>query len=635
MCGIAGFAGADVPSRDVLVKVRDTMCHRGPDDAGEWRSVDGQVAFVHRRLSIIDLSPAGHQPMASADGTLHITFNGEIYNYRELRADLERRGHRFSTATDTEVILQAYREWGEQALDRVNGMFALALHDARERRLLLARDPAGKKPVYYRVDRGTLAFASELKALFADDRFPRELDATALDYYLAFGYVPGERCLVSGVRKLRQGHVLTFDLETGAWRERAYWSLPQPETFTGADEDLVEELERLLTDSVRLRLIADVPVGIMLSGGIDSSLITALAARASSGRIKTFTVTFPGHGSYDEAPYARTVAAHFGTDHVELAAEPASVDLLPVMAKQFDEPIADSSMIPTYMVSRLIRTQATVALGGDGGDEVFGGYPHHSWVQQQSRLGTWLPDSARHAARKAVSRLVPVGTKGRNYALALTAAPPWNIVQFNVVFDAGMRRRLLTPLGPIVASGPSPEDYKAALCADRTTVLQQATALDFRTYLVDDILVKVDRASMLASLEARAPFLDRRVIEFGFRDVPDRLRATATERKILPRRLAERLLPPSLDLRRKQGFSLPLQSWFKGDWGQFITDVLTARDADLFDRTTVVELLAAQRAGRSNTHRLYALAMVELWRRHYKVARPSERVDALENPLPR
>jgi asparagine synthase (glutamine-hydrolysing) len=621
MCGIVGYVSINgqLP-RPLLLQMRDTLRHRGPDDEGAWWSEDGVVALGHRRLAIIDLSSAGRQPMADSSGRLQIVFNGEIYNYQEVRRELETRNHVFRTATDTEVILEAYLEWGDDCLRRLNGMFALALYDRTRRQLLLARDRAGEKPLFYRHDHGTLSFASELKALLADPSCPRVLDLEALDFYLAFGYVPGERCLLSGIHKLPQGHALTFDLASGQARTLRYWELPQPSSEAAPqDEELVAELEAILLDSVRLRLIADVPVGIMLSGGVDSSLVVAMAARVSSRRVKTFTISFPGDVGFDEAPFAREVARHFDTEHVELAAEMATVDLLPELARQYDEPIGDSSMVPTYLVSRLIRREATVALGGDGGDELFGGYWQHTWVQQQARLGGWIPRSAKRVARSAISRLLPVGTTGRNYIYGLTAEWPMNIVQFNVFFDEDARHRLLAPLGARRPRRGAPEAYKAGLCADRQSPLQQATALDFRTYLVDDILVKVDRASMLCSLEVRAPFLDPRLIEFAFGKVPDRLRATAHERKILSRRLAERLLPPTLDLKRKQGFAPPLRKWLKGDWGRFIEDVLTGGEADLFDRRIVKQLLAGQRGGFSNMQRLFALTMIELWRREYRV----------------
>ena len=369
MCGIAGIVSqAPVVDRDRLTAMRDTMTHRGPDAAGLWCSEDRRIGLAHRRLAIIDSSPAGEQPMLDPSGDCRIVFNGEIYNYLELRAELEREGVAFHTASDTEVLLAAYRQWDVDCLSRLNGMFAFALFDRRVNRLLLARDRAGEKPLFYRRDGSTIAFASELKALMADPDCPRRLDPDALDHYLAFGYVPDDMCLLAGVHKLPQGHALVYDLQTGAARTWCYWQLPDADGAPIETAALVDELDRLLLDSVRLRLIADVPVGIMLSGGLDSSLVTAMAARVASGRVKTFNVSFPGHRGYDEGPYARIVAQHFGTDHVEMAAEPATVDLLPRLARQYHEPIADSSMVPTYLVSQMIRREATVALGGDGGD---------------------------------------------------------------------------------------------------------------------------------------------------------------------------------------------------------------------------------------------------------------------------
>jgi asparagine synthase (glutamine-hydrolysing) len=624
MCGIVGFAGVDrtLPF-DLLLRMRDTLRHRGPDADGAWRSSDGRVALGHRRLAIIDLSPAGRQPMTDRSGRLQIVFNGEIYNYQEVRAELEKRGRTFRTASDTEVILEAYLEWDVNCLEHLNGMFALALYDTLTERLLLARDRAGEKPLFVREHNRTLAFASELKALFADPSCPRVLDPEALDFFLAFGYVPGTRSLIKGIRKLAPGHAMTFDLRSGATRTWPYWTLPRPSAETTSrpesEEDLLGELDRLLSDSVRLRLIADVPVGIMLSGGIDSSLIAAMATRVSSRRIKTFTISFPGHGVFDESPYARLVADYLGTEHVELAADPATVDLMEDLARQYDEPIADASMVPTFLVSRLIRREATVALGGDGGDELFGGYFQHTWVQQQARIADWIPSPVRRAVNSLVSAAAPIGMKGRNYLLALTAPRPYNLAQFNVFFDCAARARLIAPFARLSCAPPVPEAYKVALCSGRHTLLQQATALDFSTYLPDDILVKVDRASMLCSLEVRAPFLDHRLIELAFARVPDHLRATASSRKVLLRRLGQRLLPPTLDLTRKQGFAPPMQQWFRGNWGTFAENVLMSAQPGLFDRRVVEQLFAGQRRGFSNAHRLFALTMIELWRREYRI----------------
>ncbi|MGA7992929.1 MAG: asparagine synthase (glutamine-hydrolyzing), partial [Thermoanaerobaculia bacterium] len=378
MCGIAGLLLTEPPrDREVLTAMRDAMRHRGPDDAGTWWSEDGRVGLAQRRLAIIDLSPGGHQPMQDASGSLCITFNGEIYNYLDLRAELESLGHAFRTASDTEVVLEAWREWGEGMLARLNGMFAFALWDRHARRLVLARDRAGEKPLFYWQGPEGLAFASELKGLMAFPGFPRELDLDSLPSYLAFGYVPFGRCLLRGVRKVEPAHAIAFEpgREPRTW---AWWVLPEPSSGPPPDpEELDAELETLLEDSVRRQLVADVPVGILLSGGIDSSLVTAMAARSSSRPVKTFTIAFPGHHVHDESAFARVVARHFGTDHTELAAEEATVELLPELARQYDEPMADSSMVPTFLVCRLVRRHATVALGGDGGDELFGGYDLH------------------------------------------------------------------------------------------------------------------------------------------------------------------------------------------------------------------------------------------------------------------
>ena len=624
MCGIVGVAARRPwENRDRLVTMRDTMRHRGPDDAGTWWSADGCVGLAHRRLSIIDLSTNGHQPMSDADGALWLTYNGEIYNHRELRSDLEGLGYRFRTSSDTEVLLSAYRNWGLECLGRLNGMFAFALYDMHHRKLILARDRAGEKPLFYRATGDQLVFASELKAIMAEPSLGRVVDPVALQRYLAYGYVPGEACLLAGVRKLPAAHIATYDLDTGAFSCDEYWRLPEPGSRPAdSPEALDAALEWALRDSVRQRLVADVPVGILLSGGVDSSLVTAMAARVS-GRVKTFTISFAGHDAYDEAEYARRVAKHFGTDHTELVAEPSTIELLPELARQYDEPLADSSMVPTYLVSRLVRRHAAVALGGDGGDELFGGYLHYSWLLRQNRLRRAVPHPLRLLMGDAAARLLPAGLRGRNYILGLSRDLPGSIAQFNSYFDAALQRQLLAPLvASGVLSGPPPEVYKTSLCLPSQTVLQAATTIDFHTYLVDDILVKIDRASMLTSLEVRAPWLDHRLVELAFGRVPDELRATASERKILPRRLAARLLPRGLDLARKQGFSLPLSSWLQGQWGQYVEDVLSAADRRVFDPVVIHGLIEGQQRGYSNGQRLFALVMFELWRREYRVSLP-------------
>lgn len=622
MCGIVGIVSEDARANpDRLLMMRDTMFHRGPDDAGiEW-SDDNCVGLAQRRLAIIDLSPGGHQPMSDASGRLTITYNGEIYNYLELRDDLKARGHQFRTSSDTEVILQAYLEWGLECVKHLSGMFAFALYDRAQRRLVLARDRAGEKPLFYWHRPRKLVFASELKALMADPSFARNLDLNSLDYYLAYGYVPGEMCIFKEVRKLLPGHLLTYDIETDELRSWRYWQLPEPMTGgTASAEELTSELERLLEDSVRRQLVADVPVGVLLSGGIDSSLVTAMAARTSSKPVKTFTISFPGYGAYDESPHAQLVADHFGTEHTQLVAEPTSVELLPELARQYDEPMADSSMVPTYLVSRLIRKHAKVALGGDGGDELFGGYGHYSWIQKLDRTRWFMPGLVRRAAGTAATRYLPVGLRGRNYLIGFASDRRYSLAHVNLYFDHWTRRSLLAPVIHNGYCSGRPEEYRVGLCKPEYSILRQATEADFRTTMVDAYLVKVDRASMLNSLEVRAPWLDYRLIEFAFGRVPDNLRATESERKILPRCLAQRLLPAGLDLNRKQGFSMPLASWFSGEWGRYVESVLRDADPRLFDPKVIGNLIAGQRRGYANTARLFALTIFELWRKEYRVA---------------
>ncbi len=617
MCAILGHAsGCPISDRDALSRGVVCVTHRGPDDGGVWWSADYRVGLAHRRLAIIDLTASGHQPMLDGSGDIAIVFNGEIYNYRDLRAQLAKKGHHFRTASDTEVILAAYREWDVDCLGHLNGMFALAIFDGTRQRLFMARDRAGEKPLFYRLDERGLRFASELKALMANLDFPRAIDRDALDCYLAMGYVPGDRCILRGVRKLPAAHAMWFDLDSRTSKVWRYW---EPPKFAGAEPDgssterLLVDLEPLLEDAVRRELVADVPVGVLLSGGVDSSLITAMAVRAAP-RVKTFTVRFPGFGMYDETAHARLIARHFGTEHLELDSGEASVDLLPILARQFDEPIVDSSMIPTYLVSRLVREHCTVALGGDGGDELFGGYDHYRrllWLQQKSKV---IPLVIRRSIAGAVVRALPVGVRGRNWVHALGADFDRDVPPVDAVFDAEARRRLMSAHGWSATA----EGIRKARIPRDGDLIQRATRMDFENYLAEDILVKVDRASMLNSLEVRAPFLDHRVIEFAFGRVPSNQKATSTSLKTLLKKLCERILPPEFDQRRKQGFSIPLAHWLQGGpWADLFREVLLDSPDAVFDRATVRRLIDGQFRGRNNSERLFALALFELWRREY------------------
>lgn len=618
MCGIIGWAdrAPNVNARS-LTGGRDALRHRGPDDGGEWRAPDGRVGLGHQRLSIVDLSSGGHQPMRSEAADLTIVFNGEIYNFKELRIELQGMGHEFRSSSDTEVVIAAYRQWGAECPARFNGMFAFALFDGPKKRIFLSRDRAGEKPLFYAVDGARFRFASELKALLSDASFPRRIDSRALDCYLAMGFVPGDGCILQGVRKLPPAHSALFDLETAQMKVWRYWTLPDCEVDSvhGIDERALEsELESLLEDSVRRQMVADVPVGILLSGGVDSSLITAMAARAVP-KVSTFTVRFPGHAGFDETGHARLIAHHFGSKHTELQAADISVDLMPRLARQFDEPIADSSMIPTFLVSQLIRDQCKVALGGDGGDELFGGYTHYNRLM---RLQPWLrriPLGLRGLVSRQAEAWLPVGLKGRNWLQGFGSDLDHGLPLIASYFDRMTRPRLMGRNGwPLAAEAIREERIPRS--AD---LLQRATRMDFENYLPEDILVKVDRASMLNSLEIRAPLLDYRLIEFAFRKVPSRLKATAYGRKILLKRLCERILPPDFDLRRKQGFSIPLADWLNGGvWLEYFREVLLDGEGSIFDRRVVEGMFSGQAKGRGNSERLFSLVLFELWRREYR-----------------
>lgn len=563
MCGIAGILQATSgrnPSdlRDRVEPMASAMRHRGPDDAGTWTDKSGAVALAHRRLSIVDLSPLGRNPMLRDGGRLAITFNGEIYNFRELRQELEAMGHRFASRTDTEVILAAYDEWGFDCLERFVGMFAFGLWDAARQRLWLVRDRVGKKPLYYASEGGRLTFASELKALTADPAFSRRIDRTALGLYLRWGYVPAPLSIYQQVRKLPPAHYLVA--EAGQTSVHRYWDplhclTPASEGAGSMDEQAAEaRLDELLGLAVAQRRIADVPLGAFLSGGIDSSLIVALMAEQSDSPVSTHTIRF-ANPEYNEADHAAAVARHLGTEHHEmLCDETQLLDVVPRLPGMFDEPFADSSAIPTFLVSQATRRDATVALSGDGGDELFFGYPRYlyyadsGWALNLPRpLRKGAAAIARRAPTRRLRRIADVlDDDGDDYA--------------RMVALMGVETtRALT--GAAVAAPPA---YADALARIGTRPREERPPiLDFFSYLPDDILVKVDRASMAVSLEVRSPFLDHRVVEFAL-GLPHSLKRRGGSTKWLLRRLLEKRVPRALIDRPKMGFGVPLRDWFAG-----------------------------------------------------------------------
>ena len=621
MCGILGFASHIViKEREKYILGANLLNHRGPDDSGEWWSDEGHVGFAHKRLSIIDLSEKGRQPMTDTNGHFVIVFNGEIYNYLELFKKLSSKGYEFHSKTDTEVILAAYIEWGVNCVSFFNGMFAFAIYDSIKNTVFVSRDRAGEKPLFYCYNNGIFQFSSELKALLSINSSPRKINTDSLDCFLSMGFVPGERCIVEGFNKLPAASSLVFDLHSKEIKIWKYWEVPENDFISpneGIELDLLDELENLLENSVRRQMVADVPVGILLSGGIDSSLITAMAVR-NKEHVKTFTIRFPGSGKLDETKHARMISKYFNTEHIELEAQPASVDLLTKLAYQFDEPIADSSMIPTFLVSQLVQQHCKVVLGGDGGDELFGGYEHYSRLLWMKKYFGLMPQSVCIAMSYLSGKTIPIGVKGRNWLQALSTDLDHGIPLIANYFDSAARKSLMKGADKDWLS--TAESILQLRVLQNTDLLERTMRLDFTNYLTEDILVKVDRVSMLNSLEVRAPFLDKYLIEFAFGKVPPYLKATSKNKKILLKRLTTRLLPPEFDKHRKQGFSIPINDWLKkGEFRDFFYDVLLDTQT-IFDQRMVNSLLKGQDRGRNNGERLFALLMFELWKREYKVS---------------
>jgi asparagine synthase (glutamine-hydrolysing) len=628
VCGICGVVDSAAPvDTAVLRRMTATLGHRGPDDEGYYLPDPGPagpaVGLGFRRLAIIDVE-GGHQPLANEDGSVWAMLNGEIYNFAALRDRLEAGGHVFTTRCDTETIAHLYEEHGVDLLAHLNGMFALAVWDARRGRLLLARDRMGEKPLYFAAASGRLLFASELKALLQHPACPRGLDPAALERYLALEYVPTPHSIVAGIRKLPAGHRLVC--ERGRVTVERYWDL----RFGGPDRrpegELAEELRERLREAVRLRLVSDVPLGAFLSGGIDSSSVVALMCEAvPAGRVETFSIGFTER-SFDESEHARRVARHFGTDHHEEVFTPrALLDLLPQVADGLDEPFADPSVLPTHLLSRFTRSRVTVALGGDGGDELLAGYP--TFPAEAVARRYHLPAAVHRAVVAALAERLPVSTanfsldfKVKRFLRGVAAPPPIRHQLWLGAFSPAEQRRLL-----VAHAGTDP--YRDAVDLYEREAggdwVERLIYLYCRTYLQDDILVKVDRASMLASLEVRAPFLDHTLVEFLAR-VPSRLKLRRLTTKYLLKRALASRLPPGVAGRPKQGFGIPVAEWLKTDLKDELLDALSPerlRRQGLFEAREVERLLREHLSGaRDHRKQLWTLFMFQLW--HERYARP-------------
>lgn len=608
--------------------MNETLFHRGPDSGGTF--VDGSVGLAARRLAIIDLA-GGDQPIANEDRSIHVVQNGEIYNFQELRRELEARGHRFTTRSDTEVLVHLYEECGPQFVARLRGMFAVALWDEREQRLVLARDRFGIKPLYYRLSEDRLSFGSELKALLVQTDFSREIDLDALDAFLAFGFVPAPLTIFTEARKLLPGNVLVWERARPTMTIEQYAqpaAAPADEIRSEDDASLAEELRERLRDSVRAHLIADVPVGILLSGGIDSCLLTALAAEESSARVSTFTIGFD-EPHFDERDRARLVAERYATDHHELVLHPAVAELLPALTEAYDEPFSDTSAIPTLLVSQLARQHVKVALSGEGGDEFFGGYTYYVG----HRLAPVVGPAAR-ALRPFVERLPTSTSKASSF--------DYRVKRFTrsaqlPTLERHYRWKTIIP----------PEEREALILPERRTAhdplellamrfersegaddLAKVMDVDVGLFLVDDMLVKTDRASMAHSLEARVPLLDPVVAELALA-LPSRLKVRGFSKKRLLKRAAEPFLPEAIIKGEKRGFVMPLARWLQTDLRPLVQDVLSPENLTrqgVFDPRTVERIVAEHASGRVDHHRkIWALLVFSFWFDRYADRAPARR----------
>ena len=640
MCGICGLIHFDgkPATRQLLAGMNDRLLHRGPD--GDGYIVDGAVGLAMRRLKIIDIA-GSDQPLTNEDGSIALIFNGEIYNYRELRQGLEARGHRFKTDGDGETIVHLYEDCGDEAPTRLRGMFALALWDRRRGRLLLARDRFGQKPLYYYQDRKVFVFASEIKALLAHPAAPRvsRFDGEhrgALAEYLSYGYVPAPDTAFAGIKMLQPAMTLQVD-RAGAQEQKRYWEAPRlaPPDSSAKAETYIGDLRERLEEAVKLRLVSDVPLGAFLSGGLDSSLIVALMQKHSNADVKTFSIGFEGDESFDETAYAQEVARRLETKHTAFRVQPDAMSLLSELLWHHDQPFADSSALPTYLVSQLTREHATVALTGDGGDELFAGYERFYAASLMQKLRFLPAPFLRRAA--GLLRRLPEGAgyydplkRARRFARAASLGLEAAYFDLVRVFDAELLAEIMsTPLGLPEATGGrqarQPSQHADTLGLGRYVERRQAHGVtrlveaNMRSYLPDDLLIKADRCSMMASLEARAPFLDHELAEYAA-TIPFNLKLNGSRTKHILKEAARGLLPDSIIDRKKHGFGVPLGAWLRRDMDGARAILLSrrARERGLLAMTVVERLIGEHESGRrDHSRQLWALLTLEEWHRQF------------------
>jgi asparagine synthase (glutamine-hydrolysing) len=631
MCGIAGTIGPaslldETATRTLIERMCDVITHRGPDDWGAHAEAvaDQTLAIGMRRLSIIDVA-SGRQPIANEDGSVWIVFNGEIYNYRELREGLIARGHQFKTRTDTETIIHLYEEEGERCVEKLRGMFGFAIWDRRNRSLMLARDRAGKKPVHYSLAGGAFVFGSEIKSLLQHPAIKREVNLAAISDFLSFGYVPDPQTAFKGIYKLPPGHTLTF--KDGQIRTRSYWDFnvgAEPENEGMSEAEYIEGLRGLLADAVRVRLESEVPLGAFLSGGIDSSAVVALMAREMRQPVKTFSIGF-NETSFDELNYARVTAKLLNTDHHEFVVTPNVCRLIEEIVWHHDEPFADVSSIPTYVVSKMAREYVTVVLSGDGGDELFGGYERYCVERQRDKYNR-IPRFIRRGIMRPLSAALPQGFYGKRFLGNIALDPGARYIDNITYFNEEAKRVLFAPATLAALNGHRASgEFERLFNEPASPVsLDHQLYLDSKTYLPGDILVKVDRMSMAHSIETRAPLLDHLLIEFA-QKIPAALKlrqsANGLETKHIFKRAVADLVPAEIINRPKQGFDVPIRKWFNGELRELLDDTLNSkslRERGYFNVRAIQSIVAEHRRGtRDHARHLWGLLTLELWHRSF------------------
>jgi len=625
MCGILGYkldSAIKAPDKKAIKCAIETIHHRGPDNTGFWFSEDGKSCLAHKRLSIIDISDDANQPLLNPQSSIAIIFNGEIYNYQKLKQELINNNYTFNTNSDTEVILVGYEAWGQNLFTKLEGMFAIAIFDLNKSKLLLARDRAGEKPLFYSNINGSIFFSSEIKALLSLDLIKKDINFESLNHLFSRGYSSNTDTIFADISKLDAGYFLEYDFNSGVCNINHFWSLREKSPLIyrkpsqhQKERILLNKLENLLEDSVDRQLNADVPIGMLLSGGVDSSLLVALASR-SHENLLTFNVKFTGHVQHDESFYARQIAGHFKCNHNEIEASDIEPEIFEELSYFYDEPIFDTSMMPTYLLAKSVSSYCKVAIGGDGGDELFGGYPHYNKLLDIHRKTRYIPNFLLKSTSEIIQFILPIGLRGKKtlsfYGTDLSKGYP-NISEF---FSFAERKKIFNTKNISIQKVSNFSNYHPLELSD---LIDRATFFDFKNYLKEDLLVKIDRASMANSLEIRSPFLDSTLIEFAFNEIPSFLKVSNGERKILLKRLAEKILPNNFDIQRKQGFSMPLKHLFaEKKWRDFFYYKIEKADPYIFNKKNIYKLIKSLGPSYNNEERVAGIIFFMCWLEKFK-----------------